>query len=237
LRFAGPTNPFVKQDLKSSAALPGGIGLSANAGTCTVAAYFGTGTSAYQPVGASWVSGVAGVVAGAGADTGLSKMNVSVTIFRGLAGAAGVFPSSIKVKLCTGLELMPSTLTPDRVYSQPALAFDPRTLEAYYAAVVGMRDAYPSSYNGFGEILSTIAGVAKSVWPAVRGIGNMLVGGGDAPPPVPPPPPPTPARLEYRAPSEPLRPAMKPPRAPSAARSSSYRVTAQKKKKPAVRRR
>lgn len=225
LRFAGPTNPFVKQDvvpLFSGGPLEPGLLVNENGlGSLPVIPFVGLPS---PTAGVSWISAIPGAMTGAGSDTGLSKMNSSVTIFRGLAGSAGVFPSSVKVKLCVGLELMPYTSTPDRVYAQPALAFDPRTLEAYYAAVVGMRDAYPASYNGFGEILSTIAGVAKSVWPAIRSIGNTLTGGGEPPPPEPPPPP---RRLEYRVESEPVRPAVK-PRAPSVPRSVQ-RATTQRK--------
>lgn len=142
-----------------------------------------------------------------GADLGFSNMNIGVTIFRGLAGSTGGgFGASLKVKVCTGLELIPMTVTPDRVYARPAIAYDPLALEAYYRVVVELSDAYPSSYNGFSEILSTIGSIGKAVWPAIRSIGDSLSGsGGPAAPEaraIAPPPPPA---VSYRPPpSQPM---------------------------------
>jgi len=106
-----------------------------------------------------------------GYDTGYDNMNVSVTIFRGLTsstGVGGVGGASIMLKAVCGLEVVTAPSSPDRVFCKPAACYDPRALEAYYAASLELRDAYPASYNAFGSLLSVLADVGARVWPYVR---------------------------------------------------------------------
>lgn len=96
-------------------------------------------------------------------DTGYDNVHQGVVIFRGLSGQA-----SVTCKSYTGLEVIPSVDSPDRVFVKPPVKFNPRAMEAYYAVIHDMPTCYPASYNSFGTILSSIGGVVGKLWPTIK---------------------------------------------------------------------
>jgi hypothetical protein len=104
-------------------------------------------------------------------DTGYDCTNVGVTIFRGLAsgGGGGGFGASVLVKVIVGLEVVPQPTSPDRIFCKPAITYDPRAIQAYYAVALELRDAYPASFNALGSILGVISSVAAKIFGPLLG--------------------------------------------------------------------
>lgn len=110
-----------------------------------------------------------------GVDSGFSNVNIGVIIFRGLS-----ISSTVKIKAVLGLEIMPSAVTPDVVYAQPALSYDQHALAAYFTIANNLEDAYPASYNLLGDLLRVIKDTVGQVWPVLRKVGgaaDRIVGG------------------------------------------------------------
>lgn len=109
-------------------------------------------------------------------DSGFDSVSTAVVIFRGLQGSGGGgFASSIQIKAIAGLEVVPSPSAMDRVFTAPPARYDPKAIEAYYSMVFQLNDAYPASYNSFGDILDKIASFAKKAWGFVKPIGRAIM--------------------------------------------------------------
>jgi hypothetical protein len=103
-------------------------------------------------------------------DTGYDNMNIGVVIFRGLTGGGGgggVGVASIQVKCIAGLEIAPNPAAADRVFAEPAAAYDPAAMAAYYKIVMELKDSYPGDYNSLEDIWGEIKNAASSVWDKV----------------------------------------------------------------------
>lgn len=109
-------------------------------------------------------------------DSGFDSVSTAVVIFRGLQGSGGGgFASSIQIKAIAGLEVIPSPSAMDRVFTAPPARYDPKAIEAYYSMVFQLNDAYPASYNSFGDILDKIASFAKKAWGFIKPIGRAIM--------------------------------------------------------------
>lgn len=193
LRLTGPSQPFVRSTLTS-------LGAMEIAGTpvaySTTTDQYHTGAicvpSVYNsgpvPPGNSWVFQtlvdpqavfVTGNPPGAvpPMDSAFDNTNIGVIIFRGLqGGTGGGFSSSIQLKTLAGLEVVPCPDSPNREFTRPAACYEPKAIQAYYELCFALRDAYPASYNSFGDILEKIGSVAKKIWgyvePVLKTVGQ-----------------------------------------------------------------
>jgi hypothetical protein len=103
-------------------------------------------------------------------DSNYDNTNIGVTIFRGLAGSGGGagFSASVMVKVCVGLEVIPTPDSPDRIFTTPATSYDPRAMEAYFAIALELDPAFPARYNSFATILALASTVASRLLPLGR---------------------------------------------------------------------
>lgn len=88
--------------------------------------------------------------------------NASIVIFRGLAGVGSGFGASLTVRSRVGFEVAPTASGTDRVFTKDPAPFDPRALELYYRVSLALPSVYPSTANGFADVLSGIWDAVKS---------------------------------------------------------------------------
>lgn len=86
-----------------------------------------------------------------------SQMTMSVTFFLGLSANSGIGIASLRVKSRTFLECVPSFNNPSIApFIERSPLFDPEALELVARIGQTAQDAYPASYNGFGDLLGKI---------------------------------------------------------------------------------
>lgn len=116
-------------------------------------------------------------------DTGYSRTNCSVTLYRGLD-----YEASITVKALLGIEVVVSPRSPLRDMQQPPEAPCPEALEVYYNIARSLPCCLPARDNSAGLLLGKIMELLPAVLPRVqRAVSAFL-----APPPDPRPAPPRP---------------------------------------------
>jgi len=188
LRLTGPAQPFVADRQAVAGWYDNGVGV----GTAFPNTYqswanvfgsypvVGSETLQGSSVNAVWWTPTNPLVVGHPyCDTGYDNMNQGVMIFRGLS-AGSPFGASLTIKVLAGLEVVPAPQTPGRVFASPAIAYDPRAMDAYYALSLELADAFPASYNFFGGILDKVREVATALWPTVRAVGGAIATGLDS---------------------------------------------------------
>lgn len=105
------------------------------------------------------------------------RLLTSITFFEGLAGAiAGVASTpTIRVKSRTFYECLAGKTASIAAFAHPAPLWDPRAIENTVMVMQTYDDAYPASYNGFGDILGTIWSGLKSVGSVVGNVWNNVI--------------------------------------------------------------
>jgi len=171
-RLLGPTQEFAepvgaeRYYTGSTWFVPGMVDSIASATTNRTSSIFRVG-SQYSPYRTSFCPDYAlGPVANAPSYFSSTSFdqhrNWGVTIFRGLHPDA-----TLTVKTVTILEVLPTTLSPARQYTSPAVAQDRKALEAYYAIASNLPEVVAARHNFFGSILPILSSVASKVLPYV----------------------------------------------------------------------
>jgi len=136
-------------------------------------AVFGSILNPFVPASAfTWYSPSAGVVTSTGT-TALPWCtdNLSVVALRGMSVSASV---TVTVRCAFQLQVAPGTTYSPYVVTAPP--YDPVALAAYTAISREMEDAYPASYNDFGDMLEEIAEIAGDVLPMIFPALGSVVG-------------------------------------------------------------
>lgn len=120
-------------------------------------------------------------------DSGYDNVNIGVVIFRGLSGGGGggSFSSQLTLKVIDGLELTVCPTNASSVFAEDPAPYDPKALEAYYAMVISLMDAYPASYNSLEDMWDALKSAASYVWnkvldPVISNVAPIVVNGATA---------------------------------------------------------